>query len=83
MARQTSLPASLPPIGASLEVAAAYVSLSATKFRNLVVRRLMPPPKRVDGRLIWDLEEVRTCFKALPSEHDEAEDDGWGDVDAS
>ena len=50
MARQSALPASLPPIGATREVAAAYVSLSATKFTDLVNRNLMPKPKRVDGR---------------------------------
>jgi hypothetical protein len=81
MARQTALPVSLPPIGATREVAAAYVSLSPAKFQELVDRRLFPCPKRIDGRLIWDLEEVRLRFKALPAEG--TADDSWSDVDAS
>ena len=72
MARQTALPTSLPPIGATREVAAAYLSLSPSKFMELVDRRLMPSPKRVDGRLIWDLEEVRLGFKALGTEDESA-----------
>ena len=82
MARQTALPHSLPPIGATREVAAAYVSLSPGKFMDLVGRGLMPKPKRVDGLARWDLEEVRLAFKALPSQ-DAALDETWDDVDAS
>jgi hypothetical protein len=42
----------------------------------------MPKAKRVDRRLIWDLEEVKLRFKALPSDADEV-DESWRDVDAS
>jgi hypothetical protein len=82
MARQAALPLSLPPIGATLDVAAAFVSVSPAKFTDLVNRGLMPKPKRVDRRLIWDLEEVKVKFKALPSEADAA-DATWTDVDAA
>ena len=71
MGRQNDLPPSLAPLGGGLPVAAAYLSLSPAKFGELVQRGLMPRPKRVDGRKIWDLEEVRLAFKALPAE-DEA-----------
>jgi hypothetical protein len=81
MARQTALPISLQPIGASRETAAAYLSLSPGKFQELVDRKLMPQPKRVDGRLIWDLEKVRAAFKALPV--DGERDDTWSDVNGS
>ena len=70
MARQTALPTSLVPIGATREVAAAYCSFSPSKFMDLVQRGLMPKPKRVDGMARWDLEEVRIAFKALPDEDD-------------
>ena len=33
----------------------------------------MPRPKLVGSRKIWDLEEVRLAFKALPAENDEGE----------
>lgn len=83
MARQHALPPSLAPIGGGREVAAAYLSLSATKFQALVDRGMMPKPKRVDGRLIWDLEEVRLAFKTLLADDDAPLDDSWSDVDAS
>lgn len=54
MARQSSLPLSLAPIGVTRDVAAAFVSLSPGKFQELVERGVMPKPKRADGRLIWD-----------------------------
>jgi len=55
--------------------AAAYLSLSPAKYMQLVERGLMPRPKRIDGRLICDLEEVRAAFKALPSDDDEQQQD--------
>jgi hypothetical protein len=83
MAKQTALPPSLPPIGGSREIAAAFLSLSTAKFQELVERGLMPRPKRIDARLVWDLEEVRLAFKALPSEDDRSDDNSWSDVDAT
>ncbi|WP_018263424.1 hypothetical protein [Methylobacterium sp. WSM2598] len=80
MARQHDLPPSLAPIGAGRETAAAYLSLSAGKFQDLVNRGLMPKPKRIDGRLIWDLEEVRLAFKSLPLEDETIEPNPWDDV---
>jgi hypothetical protein len=42
----------------------------------------MPKPKRIDGMVRWDLEEVRLAFKAIGSDG-QSSDDGWSDVDAS
>jgi predicted DNA-binding transcriptional regulator AlpA len=84
MARQNELPPSLPPIGSTREVAAAYCSFSVGKFLELVDRGLMPKPKRVDDMVRWDLEEVRLAFKALPDDGEiRAQDDTWNDVNAS
>lgn len=80
MARQTALPVSLPPIGATREVAAAFCSFSVGKFLDLVHRGMMPKPKRVDGMSRWDLEDVRIHFKALPADGvEEPADETWDD----
>ena len=78
MADQSSLPKSLAPIGATRDVAAAYLSLSPTMFGRLVDAGLMPRPRPVGARKIWDLEEVRLAFKALPPEFVPDQEPGEG-----
>lgn len=62
------LPPSLPPRGLSRREAAAYIGVGVTKFNELVVRGLMPPPKAIDGRCVWDRHQVDIAFEALPNE---------------
>jgi hypothetical protein len=83
MGRQTNLPASLAPLGVPLVLAAEYLSLSPTKFQQLVDDGRMPKPKRIDGRLVYDLEEVRLAFKALPTVDDQepVNKNTWEDID--
>ena len=51
---------------------------------ELVARGMMPAPKRIDGRLICDLEDVRAAFKALPNEGEKKQlDTTWEDIDAT
>lgn len=45
---------------------AVYLSLSPTKFREMVADGRMPQPREADTRLIWDIEELDSAFKALP-----------------
>ena len=67
-----------------MPVAAAYLPLSPSKFMELVARGIMPAPKRIDGRLICDLEDVRAAFKALPNEGEKKQlDTTWEDIDAT
>jgi hypothetical protein len=60
--------------------AAAAIGISASKFRNLVHEKRMPSPRRLDGRNIWDVDELRAAFKALPHVDDDNEADSWADV---
>lgn len=81
------LPLSLPPRGLSREEAAAYVGIGATKFDALVADGRMPPPKRIDGRRVWDRVALDRAFAALPDEaggrgHDDAHADKWDRVEA-
>lgn len=60
--------------------AAAAIGVSASKFRMLVKDRRMPSPRRLDGRNIWDVDELRAAFKALPHEGETEGADSWADV---
>jgi hypothetical protein len=66
--------------------AAVYLSLSPSFFRKLVADGLMPRPRIISGRRIWDIEELDMAFKALPREGGDTEPafeagevDSWGD----
>ena len=54
--------------GLSESEAAIYLSLSATFFRTLVERGVMPRPRIVGTRRIWDVDELDIAFRALPRE---------------
>jgi hypothetical protein len=60
--------------------AAAAIGISATKFRQLVAEGRMPSPRRIDGRLVYDVDELRAAFKAIPHENEKVEVDSWVDV---
>lgn len=62
--RSNRLP--IDPIGLSREVSAAYVGVGTTLFDELVVDGRMPPPRLINGRTVWDQEELYASFKALP-----------------
>ena len=60
--------------------AAAATGISASKFRVLVTQKRMPSPRRLDGRNIWDVDELRAAFKALPHIDESEKADTWADV---
>lgn len=66
--------ARLPQIMGMNEIeAAAFVGVSTFTFRQLVADGRMPRPRIVNSRRIWDSEELRAAFKALPIEGEAAE----------
>jgi excisionase family DNA binding protein len=48
--------------------AAVYLSLSPSFFRRLVANKMMPRPRVVGRRRIWDVEDLNLAFMALPRE---------------
>jgi hypothetical protein len=58
--------------GLGVDDAAASIGIGVTKFRQLVHERRMPPARRIDGRYIWDVDELRAAFKSLPHDDDRA-----------
>lgn len=65
--RGSILPVSLPPIGISREESAAYIGVGTTLFDEMVADGRMPPPRIINGRTVWDREEVYQAFKAIPA----------------
>ena len=60
--------------------AAAAIGVSASKFRFLVKEARMPQPRRIDRRFVWDVDELRAAFKALPHQGESEGSDTWADV---
>lgn len=78
-ALQCALPGSLAPRGLSREQAAAYIGVSSTKFVQLVSDELMPQPKIIGTRRVWDRLALDAAFSALPDANGDVEypDDIW------
>jgi hypothetical protein len=54
--------------GLSEAEAAIYISLGASKFAQLVRDGRMPRPRLIDGRRVWDVDDIDAAFKAMPVE---------------
>lgn len=77
MHRRETISRALPLRRGLSEVEAAiYLSLSPSFFRRLVAQNIMPRPRIVGRRKIWDVEELDAAFKALP--RDGGDDDAFG-----
>ncbi|MCW2273313.1 hypothetical protein GJ654_04275 [Rhodoblastus acidophilus] len=79
MARQSALPASLAPRLIRLEAAAEYVSLSTTKFLELVKEGRAPRPRQIDRRKAWDVRDLDRFAEALPYDGGAEADSTWDD----
>jgi predicted DNA-binding transcriptional regulator AlpA len=55
-----------PIRGLDRDQAATYIGVSASKFDELIKDGRMPPPKRIDGRVVWDIRQIDKYFDRLP-----------------
>jgi hypothetical protein len=46
----------------------------------LVGEKRMPSPRRLDGRNIWDVDELRAAFKAFPHLEESDKANSWADL---
>jgi predicted DNA-binding transcriptional regulator AlpA len=60
------LPPGVVPFAVGRHAAAALVGISAGFFDKLVNGGRMPQPRDLDGRVLWDSDEVRAAWRALP-----------------
>lgn len=62
--------------GLSRLEAAAYIGISPSKFDELRKANRIPPPKVLDGRLIFTTERLDEFLDALPDEG-QTDNDDW------
>lgn len=80
MARRADIAAQLPVVfGLDRLQAAASIGVSATTFDVLVATKLMPTPRLINSRKVWDVDEIRTAFKCLPKDGETAGKNSWAD----
>jgi predicted DNA-binding transcriptional regulator AlpA len=58
-----------PPRGLSREEAARYIGVGPSKFDDMVSSGLMPRPKRIGGRVVWDRLKLEAAFSDLPDDN--------------
>jgi hypothetical protein len=71
---------SIEPRGLGRIKAAAYIDVSPTKFDEMVKDGRMPPPKRIDGRKVWDRRRLDEAFEALPDDAADNSNNPWAEV---
>jgi excisionase family DNA binding protein len=64
----------IPRRGLSRVEAAIYLGISPSKFDELIRDGRMPAPKRIDGRKVWDIQNLDVAFDAFPSENETSGD---------
>lgn len=67
--------------GLSATQAAEAVGVGLTTFLQLVEEGKMPRPRCIRSRKLWDVDEVRECFKALPHDKQIEEANTWSDLE--
>ena len=58
-----------PPRGLSRDEAARYIGVSPSKFDEMVSDGLMPRPKRIGSRVVWDRLKLEAAFSDLPDDN--------------
>lgn len=70
------------PRGLSRAAAAHYLGIGTTTFDGLVKDGVMPKPKTIGARRVWDRHKLDAAFDELPGDEDAGHDDIWNDVHA-
>ena len=73
------LPPGVVPFAVSRDAAAALLGVSSGFFDRLVKDGRMPKPREVDGRVLWDSDEVRAAWRAIPK-RGEGRGNSWDDT---
>jgi predicted DNA-binding transcriptional regulator AlpA len=59
-----------PPRAMRAERAAAYLSMSRSKFLELVDHGKLPKPTYIDGMVLWDRLALELAFEEMASDSD-------------
>jgi predicted DNA-binding transcriptional regulator AlpA len=57
-----------PPRGLSRDESARYIGVGPSKFDEMVSAGLMPRPKRIGSRVVWDRLRLDAAFTDLPDD---------------
>jgi predicted DNA-binding transcriptional regulator AlpA len=66
-----------PRRGLSRMEGAIYVGVSATLFDEMVKDGRMPKPKRINGRVVWDIWALDEAFSELPDQDGHKAGGSW------
>jgi len=66
-----------PRRGLSRMESAIYVGVSPTLFDEMVKDGRMPKPKRINGRVVWDIWALDEAFSELPDENGRKAGGSW------
>jgi len=57
--------------------AAAYVGISPNTFERIITDGFMPGPKRIYGRVLWDVRALDGAIDSLPGEDESEQVNPW------
>ena len=64
---------SIHPRGLNRKEAAHYIGISVTLFDQIVEAGMMPQARKIQGRKVWDIEELNKAFDELPHANENGE----------
>ena len=69
------------PVGLSALEAASFLGVSENTLREAVERGLLPAPRELLGRVLWDADELSAAFRRLPRRGEIVETHALGGTD--
>ncbi len=75
MPKYSNIHPNLAPRLVRREGAAGYLSISPSKFSELVSAGRLPKPKHIDGCVLWDIRDIDLAIDALSD--DTADKSEW------
>ena len=75
------LPESLPPRGLNRVQAAAYIGVSPSLFDRLIREKIMPKPKLIFSRKVWDVKKLDIAFDQINGDNSDEIGDIWSKLE--
>jgi hypothetical protein len=74
--------ASLPRFALRRDEAAASLAISETTFEAWIKLKRMPKGRKIDGVMLWDVQEIRECWYRLRDNEDRPKSNPFDGVTA-
>ena len=69
------------PLGLNRTQAAYYVGVGVTKFDSLVSQGRIPPPRKIDRRLVWVRHELDAAVTDFPQQETHSSFNPWDQLE--